>query len=379
MTEPLVQIALVAGKAPSEIADPLVPGLQLRLSRRGVVTFSWRQRIGGRQRRLTVGHYPSTSLEDARAQARVLNERVAAGEDPWEEERAQKLDVSTLCQLYLERHAKPKKRSWKDDERRLRKQIIPAIGALKVRHVSRADIRKVIASAEKRGRIEANRVYALLRTLFVFAISIDALEEHPMHHMFRPFDEPSRERTLENLEIKTLWKALERSATASSRALQFQLLTGQRTGEVLRMEWGEVSAQEPVWTIPAERHKSKRAHRVPLSRFARRIIGSQNGARRVFRGADTTTLGRTIRSAGFTDVRPMDLRRTAASRMAQLGFDRLILDKVLGHVERGVIAVYDRYSYETEKRAALDAWASELGRIVGDTALSRFFSKFMPQ
>src|SRR5271168_2196896 len=69
---------------------------------------------------------------------------------------------------------------------------------------------------------------------------------------------------------------------------------------------------------------------------------------------------------GTGDATPHDLRRTAASHMTSVGIGRLVVSKILNHAEPGITAVYDRHSYDREKRAALDAWGSRLEEIIGD-------------
>jgi integrase len=71
-------------------------------------------------------------------------------------------------------------------------------------------------------------------------------------------------------------------------------------------------------------------------------------------------------AADIDDFVPHDLRRTAASYMTSLGVSRLVVSKILNHVEPGITRVYDRYSYEREKRQALDTWASTLEGIAAN-------------
>jgi integrase len=158
--------------------------------------------------------------------------------------------------------------------------------------------------------------------------------------------------------------------------LQLLLLTAQRRGEVAKMRWSQVDFVRRVWTIPSEVAKNGRAHEVPLSDMALKILGTLPR----FVHADfvfTTTghspisgFGRMKRNLdtrmGVTGWRLHDLRRTAASGMARLGTAPHVIEKVLNHVSgtiSGVAAVYNRHGYEQEKREALRRWASHLARI----------------
>ena len=162
------------------------------------------------------------------------------------------------------------------------------------------------------------------------------------------------------------------------------VVTAQRKGEVVGAALDEFDFEENVWTIPAKRSKNGQAHRVPLSPLALELIcqakeyASESPS--LFPSpwlfpspaADGPILGRSINRAvyktlpglGLENITPHDLRRTAASNMTALGISRLVVSKILNHVETGVTAVYDRHGYDAEKRHALEVWATRLEEIV---------------
>ena len=133
--------------------------------------------------------------------------------------------------------------------------------------------------------------------------------------------------------------------------------------------WAEIDLVGRWWTIPPERSKNGLAHRVPLSSQAVRILKglkaeAKNDATWVFPSTRKTgphidhaqkAIERIVERSQV-EFRGHDLRRTAASLMVGAGVPRLVVSKILNHVETGVTAVYDRHSYELEKRAALDFW-----------------------
>ena len=142
------------------------------------------------------------------------------------------------------------------------------------------------------------------------------------------------------------------------------------------MRWEHLDLNGRWWTIPGSDTKNSLPHRVPLSDLAIEILTGLPG-QSVGMPAPPYVLagarGKRQRSEasarlGLPDFRGHDLRRTAASRMASAGVQRLVIGKVLNHAERGVTAVYDRHTYDAEKRAALDSWARDLRAIVGRTA-----------
>jgi hypothetical protein len=165
------------------------------------------------------------------------------------------------------------------------------------------------------------------------------------------------------------------------------LLTAQRVGEVSSMEWAEIDLKRGWWTIPAAKAKNRLAHRVPLTGMALELILArprQAGARYVFPVFSSTTpdplQGGAVRArrCGLKDWTPRDLRRTAASPMTGLGVPRLVVSRILNHAERGVTAVYDRHSYDEEKRQALELWEERLREIIGGRSRRRCdrFSSF---
>jgi len=151
------------------------------------------------------------------------------------------------------------------------------------------------------------------------------------------------------------------------------LVTAQRRGEVLSTRWQDVDGS--WWTIPAELAKNGLAHRVPLSRQAltilERLRKRANGPW-VFPSPTTDrpienpqkAAERLRERSKVADLRLHDLRRTAASLMTGMGISRLTVKKILNHAERDVTAVYDRHSYDPEKRTALEAWGRRLEAIV---------------
>lgn len=134
-----------------------------------------------------------------------------------------------------------------------------------------------------------------------------------------------------------------------------------------------------MWTIPAEKSKNKLAHRVPLSTLAIEILAEIGKLSRDSRwlfpspAGDRPMTGRAVNHAvlrvrdklGVGDnMRPHDLRRTAASEMASMGVSRFNIGRVLNHSEPGVTKIYDRYGYDLEKRQALEVWARRLEEII---------------
>ena len=356
------------------------PGFGVRVAGGGRKTWVVMYRHNGRLRRHSLGTYPALSLADARHEALQAMARVATGADPAAERRALRAadTFGELAEEYLERHAKAKKRSWKEDDRILKAELLPHWKHTPLRDLKRRDVRTLVhAIAARPAPIMANRTLALVRKMLNFAIESEWIEANPASLIPKPGTEQSRDRVLTPDEIKAFWIAIEEEPPAIRVWLRLRLLTAQRGGEVVRMRWNDVDLATKWWTIPAEVTKNKLAHRVPLNATAVTLLremrssatpeqvwvcASSNPDVPVIHDAKKAIAR--VRRRMKVDFRGHDLRRTAASIMASAGVSRLVVAKVLNHVETGVTAVYDRHSYDAEKRAALDLWGRELQRIL---------------
>ena len=351
--------------------DASVPGFGLRISPGGRKAWVVLYRTHGRLRRLTLGGFPELTLAEARGRARVAQHEVVVGGDPAavKAEARHAETIGTLAEEYIERHAKPNKRSWKDDRRMLGSEVLPSWRHVPVGELRRRDVRELVEAIAERGApILANRVLALVRKMLNFGVEREWLDVNPAAGVRRPAPERRRDRVLTNEEIRTLWKQLANEVPAMAAAFRLRLITGQRSGEVGGMKWGDVDLESSMWTIPGEQAKNGLPHRVPLTEPARKILVALKPATKleyVLAGArgkrqQTAALSR----IGLADFRPHDLRRTAATQMASAGVPRLVISKVLNHVESSVTAIYDRHSYDAEKRQALETWARTLDAIL---------------
>ena len=363
-----------------EYVDEKVPGLALRVTPNGAKNWTVRYRHRGRLRRLTLGSTSVIPLVKARERVRDLLHEASKGADPATEKQAGRKaeTVGDLAALYIEKWAKPRKRSWKADDNLLRKKVLPTWRHRAIADITRQDVRGLVEDVAETGApIVANRVAALLSKMFAFALDRDLVTASPAVRIARPGHERQRDRVLSEDELRTLWQEFDALDKPMAAFYKLRLLTAQRGGEVTSMRWQDLDLPNAWWTIPAGVSKNRLAHRVPLSRTAVTLIEALRTAAMdtVFvLGAASRTKGAGARgkrqqseaAATFTvpDFRGHDLRRTAASMMASGGIPRLTISKILNHVERSVTAVYDRHSYDAEKRAALDWWDAKLRAIL---------------
>ena len=359
--------------------DTHPPGVGLRVAVSGRKTWFVMYRAHGRLRRFTLGTYPTLSLADARKQALDARHAVVQGEDPatQKQQLLKAPRVSELAREYLDKYARVHKKSWRSDERLLGREVLPHWGPRQVSGIRRRDVLVLLDGLVARGApIQANRTLSLIRKMFNWAIERDMLDSNPCLQVKPPGKEHQRERVLTETEIRAVWDACAQLGTLMGAYFRFRLLTAQRSEETLRMRWSDVDLVTRWWTIPGSMAKNGLAHRVPLSPPALGILHllqtTHGGSEWVFpsprkRGApvrQTDKPKKRLVAASDVAFVSHDLRRTASSHITSIGFARFIAGKVLNHVESGVTAVYDRHSYDQEKRQALEAWGRKVMALV---------------
>lgn len=379
--------ALQPQKARFEVWEEGRTGLGLRISPKGRKSWVWMYRFNGKARRVCFGTYPQVGLADVHVRLASAKKLLSGGVDPgasMAETRQEEKDaesVSELAELYLEKWARPRKRSASEDERILRRDVLPLWGDRKARSIVRRDVIALLDGIVRRGSpIAANRTLAVTRKMFNFAIGRDILSANPCLMIATPTKEVARDRMLNSLELQAFWQNLPETDMSKSiqLLLKFMLVTAQRKGEIIRAEWAEFDFENGIWTIPASKAKNGLAHRVPLSSLAVELLSEVRGiapsdrwvfpSPRTMRSFHDTAVDHALKGnraiLNTPDLTPHDLRRTAASHISRLGVNRLVVAKILNHAEVGITATYDRHGYDREKREALEAWATEISAIV---------------
>lgn len=356
--------------------DDSMPGFGLRIYPTGKKSFVLSYRVGGRKRLLTLGQYGQITLAEAIKRAKKMHAKILDGSDPVGTRRA-KAKAATVRELvdeYIELYAKPKKRTWAKDKAALDKDVVPTLGMQRLEDVNRREIVLLLDRIVQRGApVQANRTLACVRRMFNFAVERGLMDTSPASHIRAPSPEKPRMRVLTDGEIHDLWHALDAETSITDpvkRAMKLILLTAQRPGEIASIRTDELDGG--WWTIPAERAKNGIEHRVPLSETALELTRTDSapyllsavGGRPITVAGIDRALKRLTFKHGWESFTPHDLRRTAATRLGELGFNRLIQDKILNHKDRTIGGIYDRYSYDKEKRGALEAWGRKLRQII---------------
>ena len=365
-------------------------GLGVRISPKGTKTWVAVYHHEGKARRMTLGRYPGVSVAEAHRLHSEAMVSLSHGNDPGkalvDKNKAERKagTVAELVDDFIERHAKQyRAATWQENQRMLYKDVVPEIGRKKAKNVTRKEIIALLDKVVARGApVQANRLKSLLATMFNFAVDKDILTASPCVGLKPPASEAERERTLSESEIKLFWRNIDKTSMElpAQLLLKFQLVTGQRSGEIAAAEWSEIDYQDRVWILPKDKTKNRQTHIVPLSAMAlellddikalseesRWLFPARRGNGHRTRPAISRAVIRNREVFGIEPFTPHDLRRSVRTQLGKLRVPPHIAEKVINHTVSKMEKTYDRYDYLDEKREALERWSERLQRIIDD-------------
>jgi integrase len=382
LTQPIASdLALPPDKIDAIYFDDDVPGLGLRLRAGGKRSWVFQYQIGKKQRRMTLGIAPALTLAAARKTASELHARVRLGEDPAaskrEKQRRAVDTVEALLRLYLpEKKPSLAPRSRIEVERHLLRYAKPLHG-LGVTSVTRRDISTLATElAASSGNATANKTRASLSTFFGWCVARGLIEENPVRGSHIA-DEQSRTRVLTIPELVAVWRACDQVTIcngAYTAIVKILILSGQRREEIGGLRFDEIRGDYDRIELPPPRTKPRRAHCIPLSDPARAILRPwvPSGSPFVFgtQSFVSWSLGKRMLDAALAaageDIESWtlhDIRRSVATGLGEhLAIAPHVVEAVLNHSghKQGIVGVYNRATYEKEKRAALVLWADHM-------------------
>jgi integrase len=353
--------------------DATLAGFGVRINASGtrVYFFNYRTKTG-RQRRFTIGAYPSWSTGAARIEARRLDRIVDEGGDPLGDLQAGRAaaTVDELIERFEKEHLTRRRASTAADYRSmLIKYIKPALGGLKITEVTPTDIDRLHRHITNAGYpYRANRVYDVLSKMFSLARRWDLRKDTPCRGVEQN-KEYTRRRYLKEEELVALLKALadypDRRIADVFRVL---LMTGARRGEVLAMRHGDVDLAKGLWSKPPSSSKTKLAHEVPLATPMKQLlteIRQQQTANRrplpeyVFPGAGAKghvvevkkAWRRICKDAGIHNLRIHDLRHSFASVLVSDGASLPLIGSLLGHTSPATTQRYAHLFDDPQRKA----------------------------
>jgi len=325
----------------------------------------------------TIASTDHIGIEESRAKAREIIARVKAGKPATEPPPPPADSFAAVSENWLRRHVEAKDlRSAYEIKRCLAKYVLPVWANRPFVEIKRSDVAKLLDHIEdNHGARMADAVLTVVRSICTwFARRSDSYTPPFVAGMKRSTN-GSRERILDESEIRILWKVAEESG-AFGNLLQLAMLIAQRKAKLLRMRWPDISA-DGVWTIPTEPREKGNAGELVLPDMARAILHRQRQSR--IHGSDLVftpaRAGKMSSSHGMLKIRAAlpkdfpqftihDLRRTARSLMSKAGINPEHAERLMGHVIGGVEGIYDRHSYRDEKRIALEKLAALIEQII---------------
>jgi integrase len=412
-----------------EIPDGGCPGLHLVVQPGGAKSWALRYRRPDRRSAKLVlgsvfdleGKEPDSkpvigghhTLAAARRLVAELRHQIAQGRDPGadhmaerERQRVANLDCAantfgTAAKDFIQQYASKKTRRWKEQARllgiqpkdfafipkgladRWNKRPIAQIDSYDVHCVVDETRRSGAPGLERRSdqptEARARAMLSCLSRMFRWLLQHRRISSNPCAEVHRPETPRARDRVLTDAEIVKFWSATNDERIEFGVLLKLLLLTGCRLNEMAAMRPAELSDDLATWSIPGTRTKNGRPHLVPLAPFAQEILmpvrKSRSEGNFVFSTTDgispvsgfSKIKGRLDQKMKIPPWRLHDLRRTAATSMAEIGIAPHIVEAALNHIsgaKAGVAGTYNRAAYATEKRAALERWAAHVEAIV---------------
>ena len=369
------------GKAELLLWDPGMPGFGVRLRRAGSKTWVCQYRIGGRQRRETLGDIRRVRLDDARKIARQRFASVELGVDPRSQNKPS-ISLGKAVQAYLDMKGAKWQPSSRQAATRYLKRYWKPLHDYALDNIGRADVAARLKElVTSKGVITASRARTHLVALYGWCIRQGLAEQNPAIPTDDPgAGRPPRSRTLDDDEIAIVWRACS-DGSDFGKIVKLSLLLGTRREELGGLRWSDINFETRLLVIPSERTKTRRELRLTLPSMAREIIRSvprREGQQFVFGNSKSGFVNWSYHKLAL-DARITaahgkaldawvlhDARRTCRSGLSRVGVRPDISELVLNHRRRALVAIYDHFQFADEIAEALRKWADHVAAVVDD-------------
>jgi integrase len=389
-TDTVTALKRPPGKAEHFEWDTELPGFGVRMrgeTKRWVIQY----RVGGQQRRESLGDTRKVRLDDARKIARQRFAQAELGTDPVAERQraneqalASKLTLAAVAARYVsQKEARLKDGTQRPATYQQAKLHLTGphwrpLASRPIGDLRRAEIAaRLHEIVSEHGRTAAARARANLAALFNWAMREGLCERNPTIGTNNPNEgAKSRERVLTDHELAIVWNAC--GDDDFGRIVRLLILTGCRREEIGGLRWRELDLAAGIMTIPGERTKNHRTHTLGLPQMALEILRSAprreerefvfGGRGGSFSAWSYSTVALNNRIA-VAEGKPLahwtlhDLRRSMRTGLGRIGVQPHIAELTLNHTKGGIEAVYDRHRYEREIASALSAWADHVDAI----------------
>jgi integrase len=369
-----------SGAARVEIADALVPGLYLVVQPTGVKSWAVRYRVGDRTRKLTLpGRYPVLPLAKAREAARTALESVTVGEDPAAAKQAGTPADDTLAAyiaLYREKHVSTVRAGTAANINRELEHMQDVWRGRPLRSISKKDVITFIDGAMKRGPSAAVTAWKVAKAFFAWCEARENDYASPARSIRKPAKEKSRDRVLDDAELKLTWEAADTEGGPAGALVKLLILSGARRNEITELARDEIKVD--AIELSGERTKNGLSHSIPLTPMIRHVLDALPGTGRFVLNGTDRPYG--DHSGAKEKVAPAiqpwtlhDLRRSFASGLQRLGIAPHIVELTLNHRSgtfSGVAGIYQRHRYAKEVTEAFATWSRHIEALTGKKAVA---------
>lgn len=359
-------------------------GMYLEVFPNGTKSWRLKYRIGGKEKRVVFGVFPTVTLAEARAKRDEAKKVLAAGGDPGQEKQAEKqakvMAVSNSFErLALEWH-EHKAPNWSagyasDILEYLKKDIFPYIGKLAVTDVKPAEMLAVLRRMEQRGVLDKlKKTRQACRQIFTYAVITGRAENNPVVDLASALKAPKQKHFPHLLtdQIPGFLRALSgyNGSIVTRNATRLLMLTGLRTIELRTSEWADIDFDKNVWSIPAERMKMRRPHIVPISEQVKALLDEihqlTGRGKYVFHGRNDAgkpmseaSINQVIKRIGYGGkATGHGFRHTMSTILHEQGYNTAWIETQLAHVDKNSIrGTYNHAQYLDGRREMLQWYA----------------------
>jgi integrase len=357
-----------------EIPDSRVPGLVVRVTQTGAISYSFRKMLRGRHLRLTVGQWP-LGIADARKLALAALVAFQRGEDPAADRRAARAAVAPPTPLptvkqRLDEWQSLRDRAWSYNHavsvaRMVRHDILPTLGDRALTGTTRADWVAVVNATRARSPSMAALLYRVAGAFLGYAEAAGWLEHALLPRrgaaVLAPPPRP-RDRVLDDGELASVWHATGDMSIRYRALVRLLILTGTRLREVAGIRPAEIDTTAALWKLPGARAKNGQGYTIPLCRLALTELDACN--HRPITGGFAKLKHQLDERSGVSGWRLHDLRRTCRTGLSRSGVAREIAEACINHRATGLVATYDRHDFALEVLTALRQWQQHVAELV---------------
>ena len=355
-------------------------GLMLLVKKSGAKSWVFRYQLNGKRRDMGLGPYPEINLAAAREKVMVLRRQLIEGVDPLNSASERVCTFQDLAAELIE----SKRPGWKNAKHAaqwvstLEAYAYPVLGKMDVRAIDTPQVHAALkpiwtAKPETASRVR-QRIEAVLDYASALGVRDGANPARWRGHLQNVLPRPSSIRqvrhhpALDWQEMPTFMEDLSKRRGVSVKALMFTILTAARSGEVRGMPWREINLKSGVWTVPADRMKASKEHRVPLAPEAIALIGDPGKANQLIFGnpihpsrpLSDMALTSVLRKMGRSDITVHGFRSTFRDWAGETtSFPREVIEAALAHqLKDKAEAAYARGDLFDKRRKLMEAWAA---------------------